>query len=107
MRLRVLIVIVLALSCAGCLGHRIAARRDASAPPSTGLTEATATRLGIPSSGTVLALPGACLRDDAVLAADPEILNDTIDVDFSCRVLEETGHISRLAEAEVFRRQAD
>lgn len=62
MRLRVLIVIVLALSCTGCLGHRIAARRDAPARPSTGLTAATATRLGIPSSGTVLALPGADLH---------------------------------------------
>lgn len=61
MKRRALIVIALALLCTGCLGHRIVARQDAAAP-STGLTAATASRLGIPSGGTVLALPGADLH---------------------------------------------
>ena len=61
MKRRALIVIVLALLCTGCLGHRVAARQDAAAD-STGLTASTTARLGIPSSGTVLALPGADLH---------------------------------------------
>lgn len=61
MKRRAVVLIILALLCAGCLGHRLAARHDATAP-SAGLTAATSTRLGIPSSGTVLALPGADLH---------------------------------------------
>ena len=58
---RALIVIVVALLCTGCLGHRIAERRTGTAA-ATGLTAATTARLGIPSAGTVLALPGADLH---------------------------------------------
>lgn len=58
---RALIVIVLALLCTGCVGHRIGQRQNATAP-ATVLTAATTTRLGIPTSGTVLALPGADLH---------------------------------------------
>ncbi|TRW81525.1 PE-PPE domain-containing protein [Mycolicibacterium sp. 018/SC-01/001] len=58
---RAALVVLVALLCAGCLGHRIEARRDATAP-SAGLTAETATRLGIPTGGTVLALPGADLH---------------------------------------------
>lgn len=61
MKRRALTLIIVALLCSGCLAHRLGARHDPAAP-TTGLTTEAAARLGIPTTGTVLALPGADLH---------------------------------------------